>query len=134
MTTPALPADGDYRVVVAGSAGDSVPNGSVDVVTALRPGTVAVVAGQVGKRHRHQGAARGLRLRHHASEPAFAARNVRRDRAALGQATALAWIDDSHVWITVPAATAGTTAPIVVCRTGVPGPRSTSAPATAAGR
>lgn len=119
VTTPALPADGDYRVVVAGSAGDSVPNGTVDVVTALRPGTVAVVAGQVGRSDiatKVQLVGSGFGT----TSTLFAARKF--TATVGGKAAALAWIDDSHVWITVPAAAAGTTAPIVVSRTGVPGP------------
>jgi len=122
VTTPTLPADGDYRVVLTGSSGDSVPNGTTDVVTALRPGTVAVVAGQVGRsdvatKVKLVGSGFG------ATSTAFTANKI--TATVAGRAATVSWLDDSHITVLVPAAAAGTTASVVVSRNGVASPSVT---------
>ncbi|MGZ4670422.1 MAG: IPT/TIG domain-containing protein [Blastococcus sp.] len=122
VTTPALPADGDYRVVLTGSGGTSVPNATADVVTALHPGTVALVGGQVGRSDAVTkvtlvGSGFGT------TSTAFVAAKL--TATVAGKAAPLTWINDEHVQVAVPAAAAGTTAQIVISRNGVASPAVT---------
>ena len=97
VTIPTLPADGEYRVVVAGRAGDSMPNGVLDVVTALRPGTWSR-RGRPGRPQR-QGhpVSSGLRLRRDVAR--LAAQSSPRPWAARPPR---GWISDTQVRVTVP--------------------------------
>ena len=122
VTTPALPADGDYRVVLTGSGGTSVPNATADVVTALHPGTVALVAGQVGRsdvvtKVALVGSGFGT------TSTAFTAAKL--TATVAGKAAPLTWVNDEHVLVAVPAAAAGSTAQIVISRNGVASPAVT---------
>ena len=119
VRTPALPADGDYRVVLTGTAGAGVPNGTADVVTALRPGAVGIVAGEVGR----SDVATKVKLVGSGFGTTAAAFTANKITATVGgRAATVTWIDDAHIVVLVPAAAAGTTAPIVVSRNGVAAP------------
>lgn len=119
LSTPALPANGDYRVVVTGTGGASVPNGTADVVTALRPGTVAVVAGQVGR----SDVATKVTLVGSGFGTSLTAFKANLFTALVGRLNAtVTWLDDAHVQVLVPAAPAGTTSTIVLSRNGVASP------------
>jgi hypothetical protein len=118
VTTPVLPADGNYRVVVTGAAGASVPNGTTDVVTALQPYAVAVATGSVARSDTATkvtivGSGFGTTL------TAFRANKV--TATVGGKVATVAWVDDSHLTVIVPAAPVGTT-PLVVSRNGVASP------------
>jgi hypothetical protein len=122
LTTPALPADGNYRVVVTGAGGASVPNGTIDVVTALKPAAVALGVGQVGRsdvatRVTLVGSGFGT------TSTAYTANKF--TATVAGVAAGLAWVNDEHLTVLVPAAPAGSTARIVISRNGVASPAVT---------
>lgn len=122
LTTPTLPADGDYRVVVTGTGGASVPNGTIDVVTALKPAAVAIGPGQVGR----SDVATKVTLVGSGFGTTSAAYVANKLTATVaGKAATLAWVNDEHLTVLVPPAPAGSTAQIVVSRNGVASPAVT---------
>jgi hypothetical protein len=122
LSTPTLPADGNYRVVVTGTGGASVPNGTIDVVTALKPAAVALGAGQVGR----SDAATKVTLVGSGFGTTSTAYTANKLTATVaGMPAGLTWVNDEHLTVVVPAAPAGTSAQIVVSRNGVPSPAIT---------
>jgi hypothetical protein len=105
-------------VVLTGSGGTSVPNGSLDVVTALSPYSIVLPVGQVGRSDASTwvtviGSGFGTTLTQFSANRITATVN--------GKAASVARVDDTHLKVLVPPAPAGTSAPIVVLRNGVAG-------------
>ncbi|MCU1670189.1 MAG: hypothetical protein JWP40_3116 [Blastococcus sp.] len=116
VAVPALPSDGGYRVVVTGSEGASVPNGTKDVVTAVTPvsaraATPLVSAG--GGTVNLIGSGFGT------SPAAFSSAHL--TATVSGRAARLAWVSNTTLTLTLPAGQPGAAAPIVLFRNSVPG-------------
>jgi hypothetical protein len=119
VTVPRMPGDGQYRVVLTGSGGTSVPNGATDVLTALSPYAVVLPAGQVGRSDVPTkvtviGSGFGT------TSSAFLANKITAEVG--GKLVTVARVDDTHLVLTVPPMPAGTVAPLAVLRNGVAGP------------
>ena len=113
VTVPALPAAGQYHVVVTGADGGSRPNASTDVMTAVHPYAVALAAGSVGRSN----AAAWVTLTGSGfgtTPAAFTANQV--SATVAGAPATVGWLDDTHLRVLVPAAPAGTTAGLVLSR------------------
>jgi hypothetical protein len=116
VTVPTLPADGQYRLVVTGRGGASVPNAGADVVTALQPYSVALAAGQVARSDKAtalivNGTGFG------ATAAAFSANKI--TATVAGKTASVGRISDTQLKVTVPVAAAGTARSIVIYRKGV---------------
>jgi IPT/TIG domain/Papain family cysteine protease len=122
VTAPALPATGEYRVVVRGVNGPSAPHGTDDVVTAVAGRAISVQAGRYASTTSStwvlvSGSGFG------ATSADFAAAGI---TATVGGARSyVSRYDDTHLYVYVPPGAAGTSVPLVVYWNGVP-----SAPAT----
>jgi hypothetical protein len=119
VTVPRMPGDGQYRVVLTGSGGTSVPNGTTDVLTALSPYAVVLPGGQVGRSDTATkvtviGSGFGT------TATAFAANKI--TAKVGGKAVTVTRVDDTHLQLLAPPMPAGTTAAVVVLRNGVAGP------------
>ncbi|MDQ1661959.1 MAG: hypothetical protein QOJ68_1939 [Blastococcus sp.] len=115
VTVPALPAAGQYRVVVTGPDGGSLPNGTTDVVTAVHAYTVALAPGQAGRSN----AAAWVTLTGSGFGTTLASFTVNQVSATVaGVPATVGWIDDTHLKVLVPAAPAGSTADLVLSRAG----------------
>jgi hypothetical protein len=117
VITPPLAA-GDWRVVVTGINGPSVPNGTADVVTAVRSPAITLPAGTYGPTGTYgtwitvNGSGFG------ATQADFDASTT---YATVGNyVTDEQWVDDSHLAVGVYPERAGTTLPLTVWRDGAP--------------
>lgn len=115
VTAPALPDAGQYRVVVTGTTGASLPNATTDVVTAVYPYNVALAPGQAGRSN----AASWVTLTGSDFGTTLASFTANQVGATVGGATApVGWIDGTHLQVLVPAAPVGSSADLVLFRAG----------------
>jgi hypothetical protein len=118
VTVPALPAEGQYRLVISGRGGDSVSNAVADVVSALAPYDVTLAAGQVARSDK----ASPLVLEGTGFGTTSAAYLANKITATVGgKLVPVARISDTQLKVTVPIAAAGSARSVVVLRKGVPG-------------
>jgi hypothetical protein len=120
--TNGQPVQGAYRVVLTGSGGTSSTDNAAANVSVLAPYEVSAESGATalttgGTKITLTGTGFGT------TSAAFAANKV---TATVDARTApLAWTDDNHVVITMPAGAAGSQPPIVLLRNGTAGPAYT---------
>jgi hypothetical protein len=119
VTVPAVPRDGTYRVVLAGSAGNSAPNGTTDVLALLHPYAVTVATDTIARTPGGTpvtviGAGFGT------TAAQFTANKI--TATVSGKTVPLAWKGDNQLQVVMPAGVSGVTQPLVVLRNGVASP------------
>lgn len=117
VITPRLAA-GDWRVVVTGINGLSVPNGTADVVTAVETPTIGLPAGTYGPTGDY-----GVWIP--VTGSGFGATQADFDGSGISatvgdEPTDVIWDDDSQVELVVYPEAAGTRLPLTIWRDGVP--------------
>ena len=118
VITPGLPA-GQWRVVVTGVNGPSVPNGTADVVTAVGTPSISLPAGTYGPTGNYMDYIPVIGSGFGVTQADFDAAGF---TATVGDfpAADLWWQDDSHVRILVYPEAAGTKLPLTIWHDGAP--------------
>ncbi|WP_436535825.1 IPT/TIG domain-containing protein [Actinoplanes sp. HUAS TT8] len=122
VTVPAVPTPGSYRVVLTGPGGAGLPVAGRDTITMVTAYPITVPDGTVAR------TTGGTKIVVTSSgfgttQAQFTANKV--TASINGKTTGLTWIDDTHASVIMPAGTAGTSANLIVLRSGIAAPAIT---------